>query len=136
MTWPCDIRRPTHVILFIKMSRATHSGRTAGAQPLWLRALAVVCLLLVTVAGIAQAAHVHGDWLPHHAAQAGSGPVQVGAAGEESCPLCVAMHSALPVASFEAALVALLLCASILAKTGRKPDLPWHFAAFSRPPPR
>lgn len=118
------------------MSRPTHTGRTAGPQRIWLRALSVLCLVLVTVAGVAQTAHVHGDWLPHHAAQAGSGPVQVGATGEESCPLCVAMHSALPVANFEAALVALLLGASISAKTGRKPDLPWHFAAFSRPPPQ
>lgn len=117
------------------MSRTTQRGRTAGAQPTWLRAFAWVCLLVVTVAGVAQAAHVHGDWLPHHAAQASSQPAQASVTGEESCPLCVAMHSALPVASFGAPLPGELFGGVFSANTGRKPDVPWHFAAFSRPPP-
>jgi hypothetical protein len=113
----------------------THRGRNAGAQPVWLRALGVLCLLLITVVGVAQAAHIHGDWLPQHAAQASSSQTQAGDTGEVGCPLCVAMHSALPVAGFAALLLGLLLTASVPANTGRKPDLRWHFAAFSRPPP-
>lgn len=118
------------------MSSETQRGRTAGPQPLWLRAFALLCLLAVTVAGVAQSAHIHGDWLPHHAAQASSQPAQAGATGEESCPLCVAMHSALPVASFAAPLPAELFGGVFACNAGRKPDLPWHFAAFSRPPPQ
>ena len=117
------------------MFRPTHRGRNAGVQPFWLRALGVLCLLVVTVAGVAQAAHIHGDWLPHHAAQAGSSPVWAGAAGEEGCPLCVAMHSALPVSGFAALLLGLLLSANVFAGMGRRPELRWYFAAFSRPPP-
>lgn len=117
------------------MSQRIHHGRSAGPQPLWLRVAAVVCLWLVSVVGIAQAAHVHGDWLPHHDARAGSSPAQVGATGEESCPLCVAMHSALPVAGFSAVLLGVLFGFGLASRAGRRADLPWHFAAFSRPPP-
>lgn len=117
------------------MSRTTQRGRSAGPQPLWLRVVGVLCLALVTLAGVAQAAHVHGDWLPHHAAQAGAQLPQASAVGEESCPLCVAMHSALPVASFSAVSLGLILAGSISFNSGRTPEVPWHFAGFSRPPP-
>ena len=54
----------------------------------------------------------------------------------DTCPLCVAMHSTLPVADAvpthdtvgdEPLLVA--------AAADRVPDQAWHFARFSRPPP-
>lgn len=117
------------------MYRGAQRGRVGSSQPFRLRAGALACLLVFLIAGIAQAAHVHGEWLPHHTAQAGSLPAQVASTGEESCPLCVAMHSALPVASFIAALIGLLFAGSLSFASGRKPDLPWHFAGFSRPPP-
>jgi hypothetical protein len=92
-------------------------------------------VLLVGGAGVAQAAHIHGDWLPQKAPHVGATPTQTGLPDEESCPLCMAMHSALPVAGFVALLVALVLEISLTLFSGRKPDTPWHFAAFSRPPP-
>jgi hypothetical protein len=93
------------------------------------------CVFLVAGAGIAQAAHIHGDWLPHNAPQLAASPPQGGAVPEDSCPLCMAMHSALPVSGLVVLLIALLLEINLALVAGRKPDTPWHFAAFSRPPP-
>lgn len=92
-------------------------------------------MLLVGGAGVAQAAHIHGDWLPQNAPHVGATAAQTGLPDEDSCPLCIAMHSALPVSGFMALLVALVLQISLTLFSGRKPDTPWHFAAFSRPPP-
>jgi hypothetical protein len=113
----------------------TQSGRSSVPQPLWLRVAAFFCVLLVGVAGIAQAAHIHGDWLPSTSAQAAAHVAQNSAPGEDGCPLCVAMHSALPVAVFGALMVGLLLEINLLLASSHKPCAPWYFAAFSRPPP-
>lgn len=107
----------------------------AGARPLWLRVAALFCVLLVSVAGVAQAAHLHGKWLPDSSAQAAAHSAQSAAAGEEGCPLCVAMHSALPMAALGALVVALLLAINLLLASTQRPRAPWNFAAFSRPPP-
>lgn len=102
---------------------------------MWLKAAALFCALLVGIAGIAQAAHIHGDWLPSSAAQASAHVTQSSAMGEDGCPLCVAMHSALPVASFGALVAGLLLEINLLLASTHEPRSPWYFAAFSRPPP-
>lgn len=117
------------------MFRRSQRGRKAATKPLRLRLAVFFSVLLVAAAGIAQAAHIHGDWLPHNSPQLVAGSAQGGAVAEDSCPLCIAMHSALPVSGFIALLVALVLQISLALVTGRKPDAPWHFAAFSRPPP-
>jgi len=91
--------------------------------------------LVVGAAGIAQAAHIHGELLPSSAIRAAAHTAVAPALGEDSCPLCVAMHSALPVAGFAALLVALLLECSLLLVSTHKPRTLWYFAAFSRPPP-
>jgi hypothetical protein len=92
-------------------------------------------VLLIGGAGIAQAAHIHGDWLPKNAAQAGANLDHNGTTDADNCPLCTVMHSVLPVEGFAALAMGLLLQATLLFFSGRKPDVPWHFAAFSRPPP-
>ena len=102
---------------------------------MWLRVAALLCVLLVGIAGIAQAAHIHGEWLPNSATQVGAHASLAPAAGEDACPLCVAMHSALPVTGFAALLVALLLECNLLLVSTHKPRTLWYFAAFSRPPP-
>jgi hypothetical protein len=105
-------------------------------QPLRLRAINLACLLLVLVASCLQAAHIHGDWLPHHSVQlekaATSGELP---GSEETCPLCVAMHSALPF-SARVALVSLTVVeVRIMLVTDRLPNGQWHYARFGRPPP-
>jgi hypothetical protein len=107
----------------------------AGPRPMWLRVAALLCVLLVGVAGIAQAAHIHGEWLPNSATQVAAHASLSPAMGEDACPLCVAMHSALPVTGFAALLIALLLECNLLLVSTHKPRTVWYFAAFSRPPP-
>lgn len=102
---------------------------------MWLRVAAFFCVVLVSVAGVAQAAHIHGDWLPSSVTQAAAHSSASSSVAEDSCPLCVAMHSALPVTGFAAILVGLLLEINLLLASGHKPRSPWYFAAFSRPPP-
>lgn len=117
------------------MQRATQREPGSTARPLWLRVAALFCVLLVSIAGVAQAAHIHGDWLPNSSAQAAAHVTQTPATAEDSCPLCVAMHSALPVTGFGVLLVGLLLEINLLLASSHKPRSPWYFAAFSRPPP-
>lgn len=117
------------------MFRSRQRGRITPTQPLRLRLAALFCVFLVAGAGIAQAAHIHGDWLPHHAPQFAASSAQGGVVPEDSCPLCIAMHSAMPVSGLVALLVALVLEISLALVASRKPKTPWHFAAFSRPPP-
>jgi disulfide bond formation protein DsbB len=102
---------------------------------MWLRVAALLCVLFVGVAGIAQAAHIHGEWLPGSATQVAAHSALSPTLGEDACPLCVAMHSALPVTGFAVLMVALLLECNLLLASTHKPRMLWYFAAFSRPPP-
>jgi hypothetical protein len=84
----------------------------------------------------AQAAHIHGDWLPHHAAQLGSAAddSQV-PGGEINCPLCMAMHLSLPVSAQLAPVGLVLMECRLVTAIDHVPANQWHFAMFSRPPP-
>ena len=77
----------------------------AGPRPIWLRIAALLCVMLVGVAGIAQAAHIHGELLPSSAIRVATHTALAPALAEDACPLCVAMHSALPVTLFAVLLV-------------------------------
>jgi len=55
--------------------------------------------------------------------------------GEEHCPLCIAMHSALPVAAHIDALHLTLVECKVVQALNHAPETQWHFAMFSRPPP-
>lgn len=107
-----------------------------GAQSLRLRVGAFLCVLLVAVAGVAQAAHVHGQWLPSSKAQIAAHTANSDGISEDACPLCMAMHSALPGTGFAAVRPGLLAASVLLSGVSRKPERLWYFAAFSRPPPR
>jgi hypothetical protein len=117
------------------VNRRTKRELGAVSQPIWLRVAALLCALLVGLAGIAQAAHIHGQWLPNSGTQVAVHATPSPMGDEDACPLCVAMHSALPVAGFAAILVALLLECNLLLASTHKPCTLWYFAAFSRPPP-
>jgi len=100
-----------------------------------MRLLAIVCVLLVGVVGTAQAAHVHGAWLTHPDKRV-SLPMEASQSlDQEHCPLCVAMHSALPV-SMQAVPEPLQQVAQrVASRVFAAPDKLWSFAMFSRPPP-
>ncbi len=103
---------------------------------MWVRVLAFACLLLVGVVGSIQTVHIHGQWLPHRAATVGA-PADASQipGGEEHCPLCVAMHSTLPVSNRMQPVRLVVVECRALPVIGRAPDAQWHFAMFSRPPP-
>jgi hypothetical protein len=103
---------------------------------LWLRVLTFACLLLVVGASSIQAIHIHGELLPQNAIHAGALPngSQV-PGGEEHCPLCVAMHSALPVTAHVDVLLVALVESRVVQSLHRAPETQWHYAMFSRPPP-
>jgi hypothetical protein len=103
---------------------------------LWLRVLTFACLLLVVGASSAQAIHIHGQWLPQSTTHVGSVPNgSQGPGGEEHCPLCVAMHSALPVSSHVDLLLTTLVESKVVQALNHAPETQWHYAMFSRPPP-
>lgn len=124
--------------------------RKHTAQPLWLRLFALFCIGLIALGSTVQVCHAHTDsfeasLLQVH--QAGPAHASLDAVKDASsktdsdsnsavnCPLCVAMHSALPVADTlpQVALVA-------LATLTREADgidrvFSWRFKMASRPPP-
>jgi hypothetical protein len=101
-----------------------------------MRMLALVCLLVVGFASSAQAAHVHGEWLPHQAAQLGSAADSSQLPGGEiNCPLCVAMHLSLPMSEQLASIGLVLVECKLATVVDHVPSAQWHFAMFSRPPP-
>jgi hypothetical protein len=97
---------------------------------------ALACVLLVGVASSVQAVHIHGQWLPESASKAAA-PADASQlpGGEEHCPLCIAMHSAMPVTpSVEPVRMGPVQFRRVQV-VDHAPDAAWHFALFSRPPP-
>ncbi len=101
-----------------------------------MRVLTLACLLLVAGVSLAGAVHMHGQWLPQSAITAGAQPdgSQV-PGGEESCPLCMVMHSALPAAAHVEPLQSVLVECKVVQAVDHAPETLWHYAMFSRPPP-
>ena len=59
----------------------------------WMRLIAALCILMVTFMSAAQSCHTHAET---SSLKQSSHPNQP--APEDHCPICVAMHSALPAA--------------------------------------
>ncbi len=80
--------------------------------------MAVLCLALLALLTVAQVAHIHAN-----ASQA------------DHCPLCIALHTAVPVAV--AAAVILLVETAVAAPVlkVRAATRNWHPQLFTRPPP-
>ena len=95
----------------------------------------MLCVLLVGVVSTAQAAHVHGEWLTHHGKRV-SLPMEASQSqDQEHCPLCVAMHSSLPVSMQAVPEPLQQIAQRLTARVFAAPDKLWSFAMFSRPPP-
>src|ERR1700722_9451532 len=71
------------------MRNKFQSGRSAQ-RPTWLRLIGVLCLLLICIASTAQVCHTHLE------AALTSKDSHQNVPAPDHCPLCVAMHSALP----------------------------------------
>jgi hypothetical protein len=97
---------------------------------MWLRVLAVVCLLVVTIMSTAQVSHTHAEFSALKQSPNHNSP-----APDDHCPLCVAMHSALAAPQHFAPEPALSVqrLDSVAAEAERL--FRWRFEMASRPPP-
>ena len=114
----------------------SQTARPSTSHPFWVRLVAFSAILLVLFGSFAQAAHVHGDFLPHHEARATAISSASLLAGDEAgCPLCVAMHSAC--AQQSSSVLTLLVTFAHLGSPARERAVErfLHFSLFSRPPP-
>ncbi len=112
-----------------KMEIMIRPGQTNQHRPMWLRVLAMVCLLVLCLASTAQVSHVHGEVPGGHDSQTSRQPVP------DHCPLCLAMHSALP-ATERTAPEPVLQVRAVPLKTFTVQRLQrWSYELFSRPPP-
>jgi hypothetical protein len=93
------------------------SGRRR-TKPGALSLAAAVCLVLLTLLAVAQVAHVH--------------PVDTDA---DHCPLCIAMHSAAPVAVAAAVVVLVEFERTAPVYETLTISRYWHPQLFTRPPP-
>jgi len=78
----------------------------------------VVCLILLTLLAVVQVAHVH--------------PVDTDA---DHCPLCIAMHTAAPVAVTAAVVVLVEVERPVPTYKAQTVTRPWYSKLFTRPPP-
>jgi hypothetical protein len=87
-------------------------------KPRAFSAAALLCLALLTLLAVVQVAHMH--------------PLDTDA---DHCSLCVAMHSAAPVAAMAAAVVLIWVGSPVPLVETRAVVRYWHPKLFTRPPP-
>ncbi len=98
-------------------------------KPTWLRLIGMLCLLLICVASTAEVCHTHSE------TTSTSKDSRQNVPGPDHCPLCVAMHSALP-ATANTVPEPVLQVQMVLFKAVELQRLQrWSFELFSRPPP-
>lgn len=102
--------------MFTEFQSRNQGGRRE--KPRAYAALLVVCLALIAVLAVAQVAHFHAN-----------------ASDADHCALCIAMHSAVPVAA--AAAIVVLVEIEVATPVFETSDLTryWHPQLFTRPPP-
>ena len=95
-------------------------GQTSRTRSSWKVLLALVCLVLVVVAGTVQVAHTHTD----------------GAITHSGCSLCAAAHMSVQLAQTQASVQTVAVVTSLEAIPPRGvPVAISTFALFTRPPP-
>ena len=122
-----------HTVSTVSQERFKSKAPRTLSRPMRLRDW--VGVLVVFLGLLGQTLHTHAltsvsSRTKDHAALTAS------ASDSDTCPLCVAMHSTLPV-SDAAPLPAIVIYKPLLSATesDHVPDDAWHFARFSRPPP-
>ena len=122
-----------HTVTTVSQERfKTKAPRTLSLPMTWRNWVGVLAIFLGL---LGQTLHTHAltsvsSGTKNHAVLTAS------ASDVDTCPLCVAMHSTLPVAD---AVPSNEMLADepmrVPAMADRVPDQAWHFARFSRPPP-
>jgi len=92
--------------------------RSSRPRPRAFWAVALLCLCLLALLATVQVAHMH--------------PLVNDA---DHCPLCIAMHSAAPVAALAAIVVMITIGTSAPMIESRVAVRYWHPQLFTRPPP-
>jgi hypothetical protein len=111
------------------MQRNFQLGHIAERKPIWLRLIAMLCVLLISIASTAEVCHSHPDL------SSASKNSQRNAPAPDHCPLCVAMHTALP-ATAQTSPDPVLQVQMIVPRTvALQRALRWSYELFSRPPP-
>ncbi|MGO4210182.1 hypothetical protein AB4Y89_08715 [Terriglobus sp. 2YAB30_2] len=99
-----------------------------GERRTWMRWVAVLCMLLIMVASTVELCHTHPDLVKQSRDQRQSAPT-------DHCPLCVAMHSALP-SSLHVAPEAVEQVGTVQGPAiDTRRRLLWAHGLASRPPP-
>lgn len=100
--------------------KRAHFGRNPVLGPSSLGIATIVCLILLAFLTVVQVAHVH--------------PIGTDA---EHCPLCIAIHSVVPLLVMVTALLLVKIgtAAPVLLEV-RTISRYWHPTLFTRPPPR
>jgi hypothetical protein len=112
------------------MQQIFHVG-TRETKPMWLRLLALVCILVVSIMSTAQVAHTHAEFSALKQQKSNHNSP----APDDHCPLCVAMHSALaaPQNFAPEPTLSIQRLDSVAAEAERL--FRWRFELASRPPP-
>ena len=103
---------------------------TSGQRPTWLRLLAILCVVVVCIMSTVLACHTHAEFSLKQNPQQHRSP-----ATDDHCPLCVAMHSALPVSLHVTPEPMLQIQALDSAAADARRIFRWRFEMASRPPP-
>ena len=100
-------------------------------RPVWLRLLAMLCVLVVCMTSTVLAYHTHADFSALKQNSQHNSP-----ATDDHCPLCVAMHSVVPFVVMVAAVVLVKIgTATPVMRETRTIIRYWHPTLFNRPPP-
>jgi hypothetical protein len=97
---------------------------------IWLRLVAALCIVMVTFMSAAQACHTHSESSSLRHSSNHHQPVP-----EDNCPVCVAMHSALPSPQHLAVAPALDVQPFTQVAFDSLRTFRWRFELASRGPP-
>ena len=98
--------------------RTIRSQMLDERRPWAARATTILCLMLLALVTFVQVTHVHPA-----------------ATDADHCQICVAMHSAAPVAAVAAVIVATSGSTTVTVPVLHTVARPWHCTLFNRPPP-
>jgi hypothetical protein len=112
------------------MQNYLQRGKSTSQPAIWLRMIAAFCIVMVTFMSAAQSCHTHAE-----ASSLRQGSQSHQPAPEDHCPVCVAMHSALPAPQHLAPAPILEIEPLSAAASDPLQPFQWRFELASRGPP-
>jgi hypothetical protein len=105
-------------------------GKNSQQSVIWMRLVAALCILMVTFMSAAQSCHTHAE-----ASSLRQDTHHHPPAPEDNCPVCVAMHSALPAALHLAPAPTIEIEPLSMVASETLQAFQWRFEMASRGPP-